>query len=154
MRFDRVARPIYDRFARIAGQGNQADPGRDPISRSTTLTDARRAGRLLRDRRRVGATRRICARHLARGERPDRLLEFSGRHLSDLRHERRRQWPDPGDEQRSANPLCRGRIATIAGTPGNDLLTGSVGDDLIVARDGNDDIRGREGADLICGGPG
>jgi hypothetical protein len=49
---------------------------------------------------------------------------------------------------------CRGRPATLIGTPGPDLLRGTAGDDVILGRGGGDRIRGRGGDDLLCGGPG
>jgi Ca2+-binding RTX toxin-like protein len=51
-------------------------------------------------------------------------------------------------------PLCGGRLATLVGRPGNDVLTGTPGDDVIVARGGNDRINGRAGNDTICAGAG
>jgi len=49
---------------------------------------------------------------------------------------------------------CQGRVATIVGTMGNDLLEGTDGDDVIHGRGGDDVINGNGGNDLICGGPG
>jgi uncharacterized protein (DUF1501 family) len=49
---------------------------------------------------------------------------------------------------------CRGRRATIVGTPGDDVIHGTPGDDVIVAGAGNDRILGRGGNDVICAGPG
>lgn len=51
-------------------------------------------------------------------------------------------------------PKCGGKVATIVGTPGPDVLRGTPGPDVIVGRGGNDVIRGRRGRDVICGGPG
>lgn len=50
-------------------------------------------------------------------------------------------------------PLCRGEVATIVGTPGNDHLIGTAGDDVIVGLEGRDIVFARGGDDLICGGP-
>ncbi|MBM3696456.1 MAG: hypothetical protein FJW79_11070 [Actinobacteria bacterium] len=50
--------------------------------------------------------------------------------------------------------LCSGRVATIIGTAGPDLLVGTPGDDVIVGRGGDDLILGLDGDDLICGGAG
>jgi hypothetical protein len=47
---------------------------------------------------------------------------------------------------------CFGRVATIVGTRGDDLLVGTTGDDVIVGLRGFDRIRGRGGDDRICGG--
>ncbi|MEZ5099546.1 MAG: Ig-like domain-containing protein [Thermoleophilia bacterium] len=44
--------------------------------------------------------------------------------------------------------------ATIAGTPGDDVLRGTPGDDVIRAGRGDDVIEGLGGNDLICGGAG
>lgn len=49
---------------------------------------------------------------------------------------------------------CRGKKATIVGTPRRDVLKGTKGRDVIVGLRGNDVIRGRGGNDLICGGVG
>jgi uncharacterized repeat protein (TIGR01451 family) len=49
---------------------------------------------------------------------------------------------------------CRGRPATISGTPGNDTLPGTPGPDVIAALGGNDRIGARAGRDLICAGAG
>lgn len=49
---------------------------------------------------------------------------------------------------------CFGVLATIVGTPGNDVLNGTPGDDVIVGLAGNDAINGSGGDDLICGGDG
>ena len=49
---------------------------------------------------------------------------------------------------------CAGRVATIIGTAGPDLLVGTPGDDVIAGRGGGDVILGVAGDDLICGGDG
>ncbi len=49
---------------------------------------------------------------------------------------------------------CDGRVATIIGSAGNDVLQGTPGPDVIAARQGNDRIFGNEGDDVICGGKG
>ncbi len=51
-------------------------------------------------------------------------------------------------------PMCFGQVATIVGTPGDDVIDGTHRDDVIVALGGNDVVRGRGGNDLICGGDG
>ncbi len=51
-------------------------------------------------------------------------------------------------------PTCDGEIATIVGTPGNDVLPGTPGDDVIVGLGGNDRILAGDGDDIVCGGPG
>lgn len=50
--------------------------------------------------------------------------------------------------------VCDGKVATIVGTAGNDMLTGTSGDDVIVGLAGDDIIRGGGGDDTICGGDG
>jgi poly-gamma-glutamate synthesis protein (capsule biosynthesis protein) len=47
---------------------------------------------------------------------------------------------------------CRGRAATIVGTPGPDVLLGTPADDVIVGRGGDDLILALGGDDLVCGG--
>lgn len=49
---------------------------------------------------------------------------------------------------------CRGRLATIVGTDGKDVITGTSGPDVIVALGGNDTVDGGSGDDVICAGPG
>ncbi len=51
-------------------------------------------------------------------------------------------------------PTCGGKLATIVGTDGNDVLNATDGDDVIVGLDGTDRIYGGAGNDVICGGPG
>jgi glucose/arabinose dehydrogenase/N-acetylneuraminic acid mutarotase len=50
------------------------------------------------------------------------------------------------------NPArCRGKLATIVGTPGDDELVGTNGADVIAGLGGADSIGGRGGKDRICG---
>src|SRR4051794_4374414 len=49
---------------------------------------------------------------------------------------------------------CEGRVATIVGTQGSDVLRGTEGDDVIVGLGGADVVDGRGGNDVICGGAG
>lgn len=53
-----------------------------------------------------------------------------------------------------AQPKCNGLVATIIGTPADDMVNGTPGPDIIVGLAGNDVIRGLGGDDLICGGLG
>jgi hypothetical protein len=53
-----------------------------------------------------------------------------------------------------SHPTCNGRLATIVGTAGADILVGTPLADVIVGGDGNDVIKGFGGDDLICGGKG
>ena len=50
------------------------------------------------------------------------------------------------------NPVCNGRIATIVGTSGNDVIEGTAGDDVIFAGRGDDVVNAFGGNDIICGG--
>lgn len=50
--------------------------------------------------------------------------------------------------------ICKGEVATIVGTEGDDVLQGSASPDVIAGLGGNDVIRGLSGRDLICGGGG
>ena len=49
---------------------------------------------------------------------------------------------------------CNGLFVTMAGTPGNDILTGTAGNDVITGLAGDDVINGAGGNDVICGGSG
>jgi Ca2+-binding RTX toxin-like protein len=49
---------------------------------------------------------------------------------------------------------CRGVVATIVGTPGDDILNGTPEPDVIAAFGGDDTIRSGFGRDLICGAGG
>lgn len=49
---------------------------------------------------------------------------------------------------------CGGKIATIIGTPGDDVLVGTRRGDVIAGLGGNDTIFGNAGRDIICGGEG
>ena len=49
---------------------------------------------------------------------------------------------------------CTGKVPTIAGTIGDDVLTGTAGDDVISGAGGVDTIDGLGGNDVICGGSG
>ncbi|MGH2675404.1 MAG: calcium-binding protein, partial [Actinomycetota bacterium] len=49
---------------------------------------------------------------------------------------------------------CRGKTATVVGTPGNDTLTGTSGRDVVAALGGKDKVRTLGGKDLVCAGGG
>jgi hypothetical protein len=49
---------------------------------------------------------------------------------------------------------CREAVATIVGTPGNDVISGTAGPDVIHGLDGNDVIDALGGDDVVCGGDG
>ena len=51
-------------------------------------------------------------------------------------------------------PTCRGVVATVIGTPGDDVLLGTTGPDVVVALGGADRILSRAGRDLTCAGGG
>jgi Ca2+-binding RTX toxin-like protein len=51
-------------------------------------------------------------------------------------------------------PTCDGRLATMVGTNGNDVIKGTPGRDVIVGLGGDDQISGLAQDDIICGGPG
>jgi uncharacterized repeat protein (TIGR01451 family) len=55
-----------------------------------------------------------------------------------------------GSGGKPKKPSCRGTVATIVGTSGNDVLIGTPKRDVIKARGGDDTIRARGGRDLIC----
>lgn len=54
----------------------------------------------------------------------------------------------------AAATTCRGKTATIVGTPAADVLTGTKGPDVIAALGGDDVVEGLGGDDRICGGGG
>jgi Tol biopolymer transport system component len=54
----------------------------------------------------------------------------------------------------SALPQCAGRVATVIGTGGRDVLKGTKRKDVILGLGGNDRIKGFDGADVICGDAG
>ena len=49
---------------------------------------------------------------------------------------------------------CEGKVATIVGTSGPDVLHGTHGADVITGMGGNDEIYGKGGEDTICGNAG
>jgi Ca2+-binding RTX toxin-like protein len=50
--------------------------------------------------------------------------------------------------------VCGGRMPTIVGTDGSDVLVGTPGDDVITSLGGADIVAGQGGNDTICGGDG
>ena len=50
--------------------------------------------------------------------------------------------------------MCDGLVATIVGTPGNDVLEGTNGPDVFAALQGDDILWGFGGDDVMCGGVG
>jgi hypothetical protein len=55
-----------------------------------------------------------------------------------------------GSAAAAARPHCFGKVATIVGTKGADVIHGTPGADVIAGNGGRDRIFGRGGADLIC----
>lgn len=49
---------------------------------------------------------------------------------------------------------CAGKLATVKGTPGRDILTGTFKRDVVAGLGGNDLVLGLRGNDLACGGNG
>ncbi len=60
----------------------------------------------------------------------------------------------PSGEEEVEEARCHGRLATIVGTEGDDVLQGTPERDVIWGGGGNDTILGSLGNDLLCGGPG
>jgi hypothetical protein len=58
------------------------------------------------------------------------------------------------DRRGVVQAVCGDFEATIAGTPGPDVLVGTPGPDVIQGLQGNDLLRGGGGRDLLCGGAG
>lgn len=60
----------------------------------------------------------------------------------------------PGASGAGAPVRCDGRVATLVGTSGDDVLEGSPGRDVVAGLGGDDLLFGRGGDDLLCGGRG
>lgn len=58
----------------------------------------------------------------------------------------------PGLPASAEVATCGGRVATIVGTTGDDVLVGTEGPDVVVALDGDDLVDGLGGDDVLCGG--
>jgi len=54
----------------------------------------------------------------------------------------------------AAAAACGGLVATIVGTPGDDVLIGTTDADVIVALEGDDRVEALAGNDFVCGGDG
>ncbi len=54
----------------------------------------------------------------------------------------------------AADKICGGLVATIVGTPEDDVLVGTTGDDVIAGLQGDDRIQALAGNDFVCGGEG
>jgi Ca2+-binding RTX toxin-like protein len=61
---------------------------------------------------------------------------------------------EPSSVPSASAQRCKGQLATIAGTSGNDTLVGTANRDVIATLAGNDKVSGLAGKDLICGGTG
>jgi len=57
----------------------------------------------------------------------------------------------PPASAKKRHPRCAGKVVTIAGTHGTDVIEGTSGDDVIKGRSGGDVIHGNGGNDTICG---
>ena len=53
-----------------------------------------------------------------------------------------------------AQGFCIGQMATLVGTPGNDVLTGTPNRDVMLGLGGNDTLLGLGGRDVLCGNEG
>jgi Ca2+-binding RTX toxin-like protein len=68
--------------------------------------------------------------------------------------------PDIGAFEVQAPPAapaavtCKGKTATIVGTPGNDVLVGTSARDVVAAKAGKDLVKTKGGKDLVCAGKG
>jgi streptogramin lyase len=51
-------------------------------------------------------------------------------------------------------PPCAGKLPTVVGTPGNDVLRGSAFADVILTQGGKDTVNALAGDDTVCGGAG
>jgi CSLREA domain-containing protein len=54
----------------------------------------------------------------------------------------------------AAAVTCKGKAATIVGTPGNDVLVGTAARDIVSALAGKDKVKTKGGKDLVCAGKG
>jgi DNA-binding beta-propeller fold protein YncE len=61
---------------------------------------------------------------------------------------------EPRPRVQLGSATCAGRLATIVGTPGRDVIAGTRGGDVIAALGGKDAVRGGRGADVVCAGTG
>ena len=62
-----------------------------------------------------------------------------------------------GPAARAADPTCYGEVATVVGTPGDDVLHGTKNADVIAGLGGNDEIHAKKSGirpDFICGDDG
>ena len=62
--------------------------------------------------------------------------------------------PTVDDFRLSVGYKCKGKLATIVGTNGNDVLSGTSGADVIVGFRGKDVINSGGGNDIVCAGGG
>jgi CSLREA domain-containing protein len=63
--------------------------------------------------------------------------------------------PDIGAfEVQAPAVTCKGKAATITGTPGNDVLVGTAARDIVAALAGKDKVKTKGGKDLVCAGKG
>jgi hypothetical protein len=62
--------------------------------------------------------------------------------------------PHDSEAEPERGPLCFGRVPTIVGTNGRDVIRGTDGRDVIHARGGADHVSAGPGDDFICGGRG
>ena len=60
----------------------------------------------------------------------------------------------PENHANVAQELCAGRVPTIVGTPGPDVIRGTRGADVIDGKDGDDQIVSLGSRDHVCGGDG
>jgi Ca2+-binding RTX toxin-like protein len=54
----------------------------------------------------------------------------------------------------ASDKMCGGMLATIVGTPGDDVLRGTTDADVIAALKGDDRVEALAGNDVVCGGEG
>jgi len=60
----------------------------------------------------------------------------------------------PATPAAAAVTLCDGKVATVIGTPGDDVLRGTAEGEVIAALGGDDVVLAGAGDDVICGGEG
>jgi Tol biopolymer transport system component len=147
------------RYVAFQSRGNKISPvdgdGRVDVfvrdmTKGLTVTVSRASGRLgvPADGPSAGASISADGRLVAFDSRATNLSAADGDKFADVFLRR------PVYTKEPPLPRCAGRIATIIGTPGRDVLEGTRSKDVIIALGGDDRVKSYTRADVICGGAG